>query len=376
MRERLRCTLTFLALTALALVLNIFVDYRYNPYVENVDFDIHYHGAVIERSSTYTDVEAVRRLQLQTRIEAQPEGVVGTPALVAVFYEPLTLLPLQTAEHLGRVIAIVIVIIGSLSAFPRRHWPYIPAVFCLGPVVFGLHVGNFSVVTFGLVAFAYGALRRTSLRSAGMALGLAAVLKAFPAVLLVALVANREWQALRWAAGTACAVTALALAVMGPRDFALGMQYMLDYSPFNTPRYFDNMSLPGIFYQHFGQAILAKMFAVTLLVGGSVLVLRKPFMKAEHTLAAMCCVLLLGNALSWSHYFGLAVLAVIAISDREESRNDRVRRWACIAVLGLAFGNGMPEMLTFATAALWGMLMTATALRRQKPLHPLPSSGN
>ena len=87
----------------------------------------------------------------------------------------------------------------------------------------GLTLGTNNYLVLGLLAGFVVALRRRSERTAGVLLGLAIATKLWPITITVALVRNRSWTALRWAAGL-CVVQALVFAAwLGPDvlpDFA------------------------------------------------------------------------------------------------------------------------------------------------------------
>lgn len=66
-----------------------------------------------------------------------------------------------------------------------------------------------------LIVSAWRDLRREREARAGLALGVAAALKLFPAFLVIPLIRDRRWRALSWAAGAAVGVTALGALTLG-----------------------------------------------------------------------------------------------------------------------------------------------------------------
>jgi hypothetical protein len=370
-KSLLRPLVTVIALSLAALSLNLHADRYYYIDVNSIDFDIHYYGAQVERVSTYTDTERVRQFQEQQRKIAQPEGVVGTPTLIALVYFPFSHLPVKTAEHLWKMLAAGMSVLALMKAMPRKWWPYIPAAFCTGPMLLGIYVGNVSILTFALVAYAYGALKSQQNRAAGIVLGLAAALKGFPIILIVALIAHRNWTAVRWMIGTAATATALGIAVLGPHDFALAVRHMLQYTPFGSIVYTDNLSVPGLLYEYLEIPILSAITALVLLLAGSAYFFWRPLSNAAFTLAAMSGVMLLGNGLSWSHYFGLAFLCIIALLEMPSTRSVQLRTLLCAALLVVSIGE---SKITFVATAI---LMTDLVMSTWRPrTNPIPSPSN
>jgi hypothetical protein len=353
-----------------AIAWNSQAHFQRDQYPHQVDFDVHYFGAVVERSGSYTETERVRELMLQHRSKAQPEGVVGTPALVGVVYMPLSHLDLDTAETIWMIIAVAGVTIGLLQATARRHWCYLPLAFCAFPLMLALWLGNVSAITFALIAFAYGSAKKGQFRLAGAAIGIAIAFKAFPAILLVPLVVHRNWRALRWSLGSAAAVTLAGVAALGPHDFLLGMERTVTFEPFDL-RYEDNVSIPGVVHYYVGKVMFAKtMVALTFLLG-LYAILRRPKWGVEFSLAATSMLMLLGNSLSWNHYFCLLPLGFIALLDLQPSLPIRIGA-ALVTACALS-ANGWSPSLTIGTVIVLGALV-ATLNQRARSAPELEAS--
>src|SRR5207247_10928291 len=90
--------------------------------------------------------------------------------------------------------------------------------FALPPLVGELVLGNVHVVLLGLFALAWSAARIGGRRGdalAGVAVGTAALIKLFPAVVLLRFVVTGRWRAAAWAAGAAVVLAVLTLPVTG-----------------------------------------------------------------------------------------------------------------------------------------------------------------
>ena len=146
----------------------------------------------------------------------------GLAALVLV----VTVLALARSEGLGGRFAMLS---GGWA------WLLVGAAFALPPVVDELVNGNVHLFIGGLLAVAWIGLRRADAggdRAAGLALGIATVIKLFPAVLLVWLVLRGRWRPVGWAVVGAAALSLLTLPVTG-------IQPWLDY-----PTVLANMAAP------------------------------------------------------------------------------------------------------------------------------------
>ncbi len=97
-------------------------------------------------------------------------------------------------------------------------WILIVAVFCFPPVVGELVLGNVHILLFGLFAIAWLGLRRgdrTGERWAGIAIGIATIIKVFPALIVVWFVLTGRRRAAWWAAIGGLAAIMIALPLTG-----------------------------------------------------------------------------------------------------------------------------------------------------------------
>ena len=97
-------------------------------------------------------------------------------------------------------------------------WILVVAVFCFPPVVGELALGNVHILLFGLFAVAWLGLRRgdrTGERWAGIAIGLAAVIKVFPALIVVWFLLTGRRRAAVWAGWSIIGVVLVTLPIVG-----------------------------------------------------------------------------------------------------------------------------------------------------------------
>ena len=188
------------------------------------------------------------------------------------------------------------------------------------PVLAAVRDGQVSVLIGALIVIAWGALRRGREVPAGAALGLAAALKLYPALLLVPLLLGRHVRAAGSMALTSAAVVAVATAVAGPDTWAAyghSARNVVD----GFSRSADNLSilarlgplLPGhLLMPAFVLGGLA-LVGFTMLMrartgrtsggGGSPAILRgTPGAFDERQWAAFTCLALLLSPVAWHHY--------------------------------------------------------------------------
>jgi uncharacterized membrane protein len=358
--------------TVIAISLNVLPVEHRDEYVRHIDFDAHYYGALVERSGSYADVDAVRSRMMEATAEPQPEGVVGTATLIALVFMPLSTLDLAVAEVIWTIIAVVAMCAGLLYATPRKWWCYTPLAFATFPIVLSLYLGNVSALTFALTALAYGATKREKHGLAGSAVGVAAAFKLFPAFLVLAFVLKRKWTAVWWSAGVFTALSFAGLVVLGPTDFVNGMERTFTFSPFDI-RYQDNVSIPGIANYEVGKPAFSFTIVAAAFALGLYAIHRNMPRRTEHVLAATSLLMLLCLTLSWNHYFGIAVVGLLAVLDSAGDRRVRIAA-VVIAALGFLPIPFSPALTITATALL--ALLLQSARSRDPLLDPLPRNSD
>jgi alpha-1,2-mannosyltransferase len=118
----------------------------------------------------------------------------------------------------------------------RGRWLLVGLAFAFPPVVAELVLGNVNILLLGLLTAAWLGIRRENRRGdaiAGIAIGLATVIKVFPGLLILWLLLTRRYRAAAWALG---AIVVVAVATL---PFT-GIQAWLDY-----PTVLANLSAPS-----------------------------------------------------------------------------------------------------------------------------------
>jgi alpha-1,2-mannosyltransferase len=122
----------------------------------------------------------------------------------------------------GAAIATMVVLgVGRLEGLlvdRERALLLLAAAFAFPPLVAELVLGNVHVVLLGLFALTWWGTRAGGGRAdavAGLAVGTAALIKLFPAVVLLWFVVTGRWRAVAWAIGGAVALVALTLPITG-----------------------------------------------------------------------------------------------------------------------------------------------------------------
>ncbi|MEW5991523.1 MAG: glycosyltransferase family 87 protein [Chloroflexota bacterium] len=190
-------------------------------------------------------------------------------------------------------------------------WILVAAVLGFPPVVGELVLGNVHLVLLGLLGLAWLGLRGGTTRGeriAGVAIGVAAVIKVFPGVLLLWFLLTRRWQ------GAAFVVVGAAAATLLTLPFT-GIQPWLDY-----PTVLANLSAPSDTRDTLAPTVwLAEVVDFTLarvLVTGAGLVLlawaavRRPA-RMSFTVAVLVSILV-APAL-YHHYLAILVLPFLLL---------------------------------------------------------------
>jgi alpha-1,2-mannosyltransferase len=201
------------------------------------------------------------------------------------------------------------------------------------PLLGTLLEGQIAPLLLLLFVLTWRAARRGRGGWAGLALGLAAVLRLYPALLLVYFALRRDWRA-TLVGGVTVAVGSLALLpVIGVGGY---LDYALRQVPANTADWIisvNNVSLSGLAYHLFvGHAQLTPLLAaptlatlvsrallaalLVLLVVVTFLRRRAPQRRDEGTFLAYLPAMLLISPLTWSHYLVVTLLPCAVLAAR------------------------------------------------------------
>lgn len=252
---------------------------------------------------------------------------------------------------------------ARLGLAPRPWLPmlFAPLVAVLLPLQTNFEHQNMNVLLLALIAAATWQLTSGSARVAGILIGTATALKAFPALLIVYLVVRREWTAALTAVVAAALLTAaLPIAVYGAGGFSDLVSTFTRLSSDAWPIRGNNQSLIATldrltidFSAHANPSgvripsdapVATAIFAVcaALLGGALAIVLMKTPRRRELVPAEIATVLLLAILLApiaWEHYWVLAFPAALILYDSNPmlARPGRVAFWiAALLMTGLS----------------------------------------
>ena len=195
----------------------------------------------------------------------------------------------------------------------RRRWLLVGGTFALPPVIGELALGNVHLLLLGLLGLAWLGVRRGTAggeRIAGIAVGVAAVIKVFPGLLLLWFLATRRWAAAAWTLLAAAVVCLVALPLTG-------LDPWRDY-----PTVLANLSAPSDTRDTLAPTVWLTPFLgftgarVVVTAAGIAALLWAAWRRDERTsyAVAVCASLLIAPAL-YHHYLAILVLPfVLALS--------------------------------------------------------------
>jgi hypothetical protein len=279
----------------------------------NTDLDLYYFGGLVERSGSYTDTPAVLALAKEAERGVAPEGVYGSPTLVGLIYQPLSFLPLETAQFVFAALAAVIFALAVRRAAGDSWWPVWLGLAALSTSnILAFSLGNFAIVTTALLLFAYGSLRDGRPRQAGIALGFAIAFKLYPVFLLVPLVMKRQWTTTATTVATAGGLLAITPLLLGWYDFVDAVRQTLDIASHVHP-WSDNTGLPGSVLRATDSQTIAQWTSRVALTGSVAVIwwLRKKPVAPLFAFAAL--LMCLSQGISWNMYYGVALMAALAL---------------------------------------------------------------
>lgn len=216
-------------------------------------------------------------------------------------------------------------------------------------------------------------------RRAGAWFGLAAALKAFPALLLVYLALRRSWRALGAGLAVAAAATLLPLVPYGPAGAveAIGawLNVGLDQGQWQLAA--SDQSLRAMILRLGGSPMIAAAAAISLIASLGVVVALRRRTEPLAGVGATALVAVLAAPVAWVHYFVLAFPAWLALLARRRAAEaapvlHRVALWtAAIATSGwLTLGQGpLRRAVHAANLYTWGallLLLLLTTLRSDR----------
>jgi alpha-1,2-mannosyltransferase len=269
------------------------------------------------------------------------------PPFNVLLFLPVALFPYQVAVVLWTLgLLLLYLLSGSIIvrelgiSIPRYALPLLVGLSLLWyPFQFNIILGQLSLVLVACVIGGWALLRRRRDGLAGVLIGLAVLIKIFPALLLLYLVLRRRW----WAVGSALVVIAagmlLTLAAVGVGDV---LRYQTEIVALNVADFRSsvlNVALTAVFNRLFvGDShisplvlapplatllsILADLTLVLLLMRATLL--RRATRRDDDVVYALLCVgMPLLSPTSWSHSFPLLLLPFGLLVCQLQARPER-----------------------------------------------------
>lgn len=151
------------------------------------------------------DYTALQNLQAGKSIyDPETENTNNHPLSITMLLLPLTRYPYRQAAQLWSIFTLLslmaqvgIILHTSKIRLPRLYWPVlIGTLLCWYPVQGHIALGQLSIQIALLLTITWFFLRQEKEISAGFALGLACLIKPFPALLIIYLLARQKWRSL------------------------------------------------------------------------------------------------------------------------------------------------------------------------------------
>lgn len=195
--------------------------------IRNYDFQCYYASALALRRGLDPYTIDYRPLISALRLNLTPDYRADYTPPLMLLLEPLTRLSIDHAFWVWtalNAVALAVALYGLLGTrlsgiAPRAAW-ILAALAMLYPPV-GIHFlyAQTVIPILMLLVLAMRALERGHDAAAGTLIAVAAMLRAFPALLLIYLVVTRRWRALRWSLVAFAIGGVGTLAAMGPMSF-------------------------------------------------------------------------------------------------------------------------------------------------------------
>src|SRR5947209_12638241 len=206
-------------------------------------------GRAYQGAAHYYHVPTLRKGEADLGIEANVY-----PPTTTVLYAPLTLFPYVAARIVFFLISLAVAAAASVLLFWDRARPErrtlltisLLAAACFFPLWYTLYEGQVNCLLWVLAVGGLALLRKDRPVAGGAAIGVAALIKLFPAVLLVFLLVKRELRAFAAAVGAAAVAVAVALPVTGTRLWSTYLNDVLPHQASGGANY-RNQGFEGFF---------------------------------------------------------------------------------------------------------------------------------
>lgn len=238
----------------------------------------------------------------------------------------------------GIVVAFAMVLVARVLPSPAatRALLLAPLVWISLPTLSGLQKGNVQLMIVALAMLAMLLFERRRFAAGGALLAFATASKLFPGLLLVYLIARRQWRAVAWTATMGALLVVVSVAVVGARQYLAFADHLPGllggeaFPAFRNPSAMAiNFSIPGLVFKLKVLGLGALSFGASKLVG-------------------------------W--LYTLVVLAVVVMASRRSwADGDKPALWLAILILGTLRSPFLPQAYA-AFPPLW--LLTLLAARQ------------
>ncbi len=344
------------------------------------DFGIYYAAAEVLRYTPAADLYAWEPLAAVTRAHGGcalwPHVLYVYPPLLALLLVPLTALPCGAATVTWHLVNVGLWALATvlLVEWVRRRWAQehtllatalvVAASAFSWPLLYGFWLGQVHVLVLAGMIAALWLDDRGHPMLAGILLALVALLKLFPALLVVYYLLRGRWRIVAGATLGAAALVGLMLAVVSPDEVLRSVQAMrAAVATQINPGLNESLAtlLP------FGGAALSVLVGMCWLAG---LLWLRGRGNSALGFAWTLCTMLLVSPLIWSFYWAWLVPAfALCLGALRPSRD----RWwiAVLVVVVIPFSFPLPMLLRpLAALALWGIcgwLLLRSAARTVTP---------
>jgi hypothetical protein len=316
------------------------------------------------------------------------------PPLTAILTIPLTLFDLRTAIRLFFSLNVLLLIASLALIFVTNRdyllrYPYwlvaVAVVLNLDPVLDSMLLGQLDLLILFLIVAAYWGYRSDREVAAGASLGLAAMIKLSPALLILYFLFKRRFRAVASAFATISLFGLLSLLVAGP---SAHIQFLTDILPtlLAGSAQMENQSLNGFFNRlYLGEPFLTglaevprlpqvrilTLFTSLLLVGIAVFLLRKRSVPGsdlslgfdvEYSLLVILLPLI--SSIAWHHYMAWYVLPLLVLLNPRLRQSLARAEFVALATVGLlSYMTLSVPIASYATKALTGPAKLLLSMR-------------
>jgi len=285
---------------------------------------------------------------------------IGLPT-TALLYAPFTVFDYETAGKLFRLTAVLAMFaaigVATLALPSASRLPAgligVGAALVSTPFIESIFLGQVDGFLMLGLALAFVGVAHDRWGLVGFGIGIAALLKISPAILLVYLALRHKWRAVWFGIGTVAVLLVVAAAVGRFGDLFDWLDHVMA-GVGDGARNTDNQAIPAALARLWGGddlktqlplgswRILSYVIVAAGVAGLWWIRRHKPIEPLE--LGVLVLVALLAGPLSWDHYTVWSILVVVLIVD---PRRWAGRRWAEIGVLAVALAGAMALMRIF-----------------------------